>query len=269
MVGFTIKSLCLYKIFIIYLLLVIASCSKNDISLPCLPSDLGKNVLVYYPFSNGILNNIISPTNHLINMNKVRFTEDRDNHPNCAVLFDKNYNQYLTTDAIFFNEYQSKSFSISLWYKPLDEKSDFELLIGRSDSGISCPDKHGEWSVGLYDCRRAVASINKKSIWSETDTIWLNQNISGPQKCEIEIKNNTSLWKHLVFTYKNESRKLYINGILQKTVQSNECGDISENIGDLIIGKYYTGCIDDVIIFNKELTFKEVSEIYNSESCCY
>jgi hypothetical protein len=40
------------------------------------------------------------------------------------------------------------------------------------------------------------------------------------------------------------------------------------NMGDLIIGRFFNGTIDDIAIFNKELTQEEVLELYSIESCC-
>jgi hypothetical protein len=36
----------------------------------------------------------------------------------------------------------------------------------------------------------------------------------------------------------------------------------------LFIGKDFTGCIDDVIIFNKKLSQSDVDVLFNLTTCC-
>jgi hypothetical protein len=43
---------------------------------------------------------------------------------------------------------------------------------------------------------------------------------------------------------------------------------IFNNIGDLFIGKGFTGVIDDVILYNRELTVAEVKQLQNLPVCC-
>ncbi len=67
--------------------------------------------------------------------------------------------------------------------------------------------------------------------------------------------------------------KIYRNG----TLQSSSTGDVncgsgvvtSLDIGDLFLGKDYTGKLDDVIIFNKTLSQSEINDLFALETCCY
>jgi hypothetical protein len=40
------------------------------------------------------------------------------------------------------------------------------------------------------------------------------------------------------------------------------------NFGDLFIGKGFTGIIDDVILYNRELTVAEVKQLQKLPACC-
>lgn len=249
-------------------IITVISCSKSS-DLTCIPSSLNDNVIAFYPFSNGSLNDQSGAGHNLINQNTVLFGADRNNNASCAAKFDQMKKQFFKTDGNFTNEMQNKSLSISMWYRPEGSIGGYELLMGRSlTDKISCPDKYGEWSLGLYDCRKAVGSINQRSVWAEKDLIWLDTTALGLNKCNIEFENNSNVWKHIVFTYSNDQRKLYINGVLQNTQQGSGCGIDSKNQGDLFIGKFYTGYIDDVILFDKELTQADVKNLFNMEACC-
>ncbi len=129
---------------------------------------------------------------------------------------------------------------------------------------MSCPDRMGQWAVGLYDCRRAV--------FGRTNSVWDQQiSLSG---CVDEIQLRTGTWSHLVATFnlQNLEMKIYRNGILQNTSTGNTtCASgipTYQDIGDLYVGKDFTGKIDDIILFNKSLTQQEINSLLNMGSCC-
>jgi hypothetical protein len=43
---------------------------------------------------------------------------------------------------------------------------------------------------------------------------------------------------------------------------------LAQDIGDMFIGTAYTGRIDDILIYNRELSALEVTELFNLEPCC-
>lgn len=255
--------------FYLLLLSILAISCEKDVMIDCIPDNLDNSVMAFYSFSGGSLKDQSGNQRDLTNVNGVLFDEDRFGNPNCAVRFKNTLNQELFTDGRFTNNFHNKSFSISLWYNPDTAFENYELLIGRSDSDkFACPSKYGEWSIGLHDCRRAVASINKNSAWAQIDTVWSNENILGHLKCGIERENNTNIWKHVVFTFKDRRISIFINGILHNTKTGDGCGLNSENIGDVILGRNYSGFIDDVALFKKELNENEVLQLFNTEPCC-
>lgn len=254
------------------LLTTICSCNKdldneNLIEIPCLPQSLSNSVLAFYPFSNGTINDISGNNHHLINITTAKPTSDRNANDSCAYEFDNlpNSSEYLTTSATSFLNGLSE-FSISLWYQPKDTSrndAQFESLINRG-LGESCPDRNGQWSIALYDCRKAV--------FGRTNSVW-DKNITNFD-CQQEINARTDIWHHLIVTYKQNGMemKIYRNGILQNFSSGNgNCNSGTpsyQDIGDLYLGKDYTGKIDDVIIFNKTLNQQEVNILFNLETCC-
>lgn len=74
----------------------------------------------------------------------------------------------------------------------------------------------------------------------------------------------------MVVTCKGTILKLYINGILTTYIGGTGCNPptTTQNIGDLIIGKGYNGLIDDIVMYNKNLSTTEISQFYNLAPCC-
>ncbi len=136
----------------------------------------------------------------------------------------------------------------------------YEVLVGRGQ-GLKCPDRVGIWSLGLFDGRLAVFGYNN-GVWAKP---------LSPINSGREIVEQTDKWHHVIAIYNHGTNKLYFDGVLSETDSKNaDCGknNFPLNVGDLFIGKYYTGIIDDIIIYNRELTQSEVSQLYNLRPCC-
>jgi hypothetical protein len=259
-----------FKLFIFSALFII-SCNSKKLDT-CFPDSLSEHIVAFYGFQNKSLNDISGNNNHLLNINSVEFGEDRDGNPNCAARFSNEPDQFLTTSGSFLDDLPDRAFSVSLWYYAEGVESDFELLLGRARHDtflLSCPDKYGEWSVALYDCRRAVGSVHKKAIWEEKHAIWDDTTTLNINRCKFESDFYSDKWKHIVFTYRNDCRRIYIDGVMQETLQAiGTCGRHSENLGDLYIGHFFTGRIDDVVILDKEVSQDEVTQLFHFTPCC-
>lgn len=259
------KSICTL---LLIMSIALVSCNKLEKKAPCLPKGLGKSVVAFYTFSNGSLNDISGDNLDLTNPTTASPTTDRDGNSNCAYIFNNSTisAEYLTTTSTSSLN-NLDEFSISLWYQPLDTSrtgGSFETLINR-DLGRSCPNRNGQWSVSLYDCRRAV--------FGRTNSVW--DRLITTSDCKQEIIERTDVWAHLVATFKKDGdeMKIYRNGVLQdSSTEIADCGYSGQpdyqDIGDLFLGKDYTGKIDDVIIFKKTLSQQEVNSLYNMETCC-
>lgn len=93
----------------ITLLSIVYSCEKhpqNDEKkyIPCLPTSLTANVLAFYPFSNGTVNDLSGNQNHLVNTTTAKSTSDRNGNDSCAYEFVNlpNSTEFLTTSATNF-----------------------------------------------------------------------------------------------------------------------------------------------------------------------
>jgi hypothetical protein len=238
------------------------SCCKKTIEpASCLPTNLQNGVIAFYPFSNSSLKDFVNNHN-LTNTTTAKPSSDRSGNLKCAFEF-KNLpsgNEFLHIKNPIFLDNISE-LSISLWYMPLDTNrcsGSYEGLAQR-DSCITCH-KRGQWSLGLYDCRRATFGMNNSAIWDSYKDI---------EDCTPTYYANK--WHHLVVTFKNNKVQLFRNGVSTTDLSSNfdgtNCPYIN-NFGDLFIGKGFTGVIDDVILYNRELTVAEVKQLQNLPACC-
>lgn len=83
-------------------------------------------------------------------------------------------------------------------------------------------------------------------------------------------------WHHVVGTKNLTSISIFVDGILKSSAPYNITNDI-ENSGYIGIGHYgtpgidyyFNGSIDDVMIFNRELSNSEISALYNSTANQY
>lgn len=253
------------KLFYGCLLLILSSVHSVFPQQNCnVPTNLYNGLLAFYPFSGGSLNDFSGNNRHLTNPTGAVSATDRFGSTDCAYSFANfpTFNDdYLTfTNPTFLDGLSA--FSVSVWYKAEDPNRDpgvFESVVSR-DTGLSCPDRNGQWSIGLYDCRIAV--------FGRENSVWENYTFTN---C---VPDNTGMWKHAVATYDltTDTMKFYINGNLEgMEVGPANCGftPVSLDIGDLFIGKYFNGLIDDVYIYDRELTANEVVQLYQlTNSCC-
>jgi hypothetical protein len=243
------------------------SCHEDEIvfSSECYPDHLREGVLASYSFSNGSLENGTTFNADLVPNAGPIPTQDRFGNPNCAYYFDTNpsFPTLQTSNTSFLNDLHQ--FSVSLWYQPQDSfinGGTLEGLLGRNKTQDHCPDRIGEWSIGLHDCRRLVFGHNN-SVWED---------IPLPQEgCQELFYSLTGAWHHAVAIYTDDYYKLYKDGILQDSVSGlAACPDlhVAEDVGNLIIGYKFTGKIDDILIYNRALSATDVLELYTSDPCC-
>jgi hypothetical protein len=166
------------------------------------------------------------------------------------------------TGPSFIDNITSSDFSVSLWYRPVGGRpmGAYELLIGRGTpaSTLSCPDTWGDWSIGLYSCRKAVAGYDMNSTWQTTGMA------CGPFMASV-----TGLWHHLALVQNGGVRTLYVDNMPYATL-TGPCGAMHANIGDLMLGRDYTGDLDDIVIYNRALLPSEVNDLMHlTEACCY
>lgn len=246
------------------------SCKKDKVTgnAGCIPANLVNNVIAFYPFAGGSLNDASGNNHHLLNSGAAVPASDRNGNPNCAYAFS-NYplgNAYLVFPNPAFLD-NLNAFSVSLWYEPTDTfrgGADYEALISR-DSFWNCPFRYGQWSVSLNICKRAFFGR----------TQWLAE---ADDSCANGISAKLNQWHHLVATYNSagDLMALYSDGVLQGTNNGNyDCGPSGfpsfatvQDLGALFLGMHYNGNLDDVVILDKAVNQQEVNGLFNMGSCC-
>lgn len=242
--------------------------TPSDIT--CIPVAVRTGILAFYGFGNGSINDLSGNAHHLSNATLASPAEDRAGNPSCAFRFHNfsNPGERLTTTQSAFLDGLAQ-FSVSLWFKGEDSTRPggiFESLISR-DTGYGY-DRYGQWSLALYDCRRPVSGWNN-NVWDTTglqpmDTLM----------CQRLVHQNTGIWHHLVATYDKSSggiMKLYKDGVLQGVVYGSPVlfpPPAAKDLGDLVLGARYNGCLDDVILYNRVLDQTDVQTLFGLPACC-
>ena len=259
MKTFLLKSLALFT-----LTLFVFSCEKEEVSnLNCLSPGQQNGLIAFYPFNSGSLLDESQNGNDLYNTTGASSTTDRSGNTNCAFEFDNGSTaeEYLERpNASFLNDLNS--FSLALWYCPLDTSryaGNYESLVSRGDQW-RCSDKNGEWSLGLYDCRKAV--------FGHANSVWAN---SGNKSCGDAIINFTDQWQHVVAVKDQTTFSIYYNGVLhERETGADECtnSNQSQDLHTFFLGKAYTGKIDDVLLYDRAISAQEITDLQTLGACC-
>ena len=115
---------------------------------------------------------------------------------------------------------------------------------------------------------------------SYTMTRWSSDNFvlwrPVTQAGRIDVRSSTlerDKWYHIVGVYDGKEARSYLNGKLDKTVKEGGGGKLGRADLPLVIGgdpkfggrpSWFEGMIDEVLIFSKVLTEKEIGEIHRS-----
>ena len=239
----------------IYLFLTLCLIFMSQYTVAQVPSYVPTDGLVgYWPF-DGNANDASGNGNNGI-VNGATLTSDRFGNTNSAYSFFNNY--ILVPSSTLFD---SNDLSISMWVSSSNIERQFALIRLTYDNasnehfGIGFNDdlQYGVSVIAKYDnpnCQRSVGWVKNE-----------------------EIKNITDENFHLVVgTINGNTMKLYIDGLLEKTLISPESQTSSCWNGDLQIGRnwnqftdYFQGKIDDIGIWNRPLTQEEITDLYESE----
>ncbi len=136
----------------------------------------------------------------------------------------------------------TKGLTISAWIKP--EGDSYFGVAGRSNTSNS----NNSWMIGGGLTSGITFQMWKNYTYSETPLLF-------------------NEWNHIVGTCDGTVMRIYQNGVLQPDSCLNVSVPTDTTISPLYIGKtlnngYFTGAIDEVMIFNRGLNAAEVNSIY-------
>ncbi len=101
--------------------------------------------------------------------------------------------------------------------------------------------------------------------------LWLNDGINSGEAVSSNININVGEWVHVATTKNGQTYKLYINGNLaitktivsSPTINTLHISNLERN--NILEGYYFDGSINDIRIWNKELTQSEINTNINAE----
>ncbi len=191
----------------------------------------------WWPF-DGNGNDLSVNANNATNFGAT-FVTDRNGNPNSASSFD-GVGNYMEVTIPSFALAENGSFTYSVWLKKQAQTSPgVVLMIGTNTAGnfISLIQGMNETQFGTN---------KQQSAW-----IWLS------------CPHTLNAWDHYVATYNAGIMNLYKNGAFQGTTTYTYTGAATANMplyfGKGVGGNNYTGDLDDVGIWNRELTLTEIS----------
>lgn len=218
-----------------------------------IPSYVPSNGLVgWWPF-NGNANDESGNGYHFINTN-VTFGNDRNNNPNSAALFSGS-NSQLVTQTTFSQFTNAPQQSYSFWFKNVN--SNWRFLMNYANASTT------RFSL----CPNTLAST--KSIAVRGSSGCLNCGAPGGG-FDFNSPGLQSGWHHILVNIGATSYSVFYDGVNIGTQAHSgfNCLDASFRFilgNDILCSpEFYNMMMDDIAVWNRELTPTEITNLYNS-----
>lgn len=183
--------------------------------------------------------------------NGVQYVEDRKGEAKNSAYFSGNNSN--KTNIILPKDLQlSYQFTISMWIKP-----DASMGENGNVGNYECLSKWGGAGPGIASW---AFGINKNS-YIFLATYNSNSDVRSAEIKKIEI----SQWQHIAVTFYNGSAIFYLNGTFLSEatgIQIPQFSHVAASIGARQdFGSKYHGAIDDIYIFDRQLTDAEILKL--------
>lgn len=212
--------------------------------------------VAYFPF-NGSTDDASGYGNHAVAMGAVP-TEDRHGNPAGAYLVGSiGHLEAPDSDSLDITE----AYSLSVWIRQDEMISILGTIAGK---GLNTAYSASVYYGGSYVCPDPAAERRIQVSVGGATNGW----VDGPF-----FDCGTAEWRHVVVTVGtqpggNHPASLYVEGIYIGT--TSMMGTFENNTAPLGIGKdgetpySFAGAIDDLRLYDRELTADEITELYNS-----
>lgn len=209
-----------------------------------LSAQISSGLVAHYPF-NGNANDE-SGNGHNGVVNGATLSTDRFGNLNKAYLFNGHGNFISVDNFPLLND----TFSYSAWIKV------------NGDNWINVIQSFGALGIDGSHTWNFCYNENGKSwdLWDRTNGSWYsNYNVSG----------NTLEWTHVVIVYSNNTEKLYVNDTIRNSrtvaLPIENGGNSTLLLGDNSVysTQSLNGLIDDVRLYNRELTPAEINTLFH------
>lgn len=211
-----------------------------------LAQSINDGLVGYWQFTNGGINDLSGSGNDGAN-NGASINSDRYDNPSGAYSFDGNTSIVLSNSSSLNI---TSNISIASWVKiPAGNGA---VILRGYDTGNSFAGYGFAIGIGC--------STGKLSFWSGDQGSWV---------CSSSIVSDDS-WHHVAITTDGVNASFYIDGNLDTTIP---CSNPNSYQGDRLIGNYQTstagsyfyGAIDELKLYNRNLSGAEISTLYSQE----
>ncbi|MFA5132768.1 MAG: LamG domain-containing protein [Candidatus Paceibacterota bacterium] len=166
-----------------------------------------------------------------------------------AYQFD-GYNDYVYTVSFNGQPTGNVPVTVEAWIKPAEFTRQHNFVCLGHDSAMAT-------AYGLYTTTDGKVAVGFSS--------WLGEAVGNTSL-------ETGLWYHIIGVYNGSTNKVYVNGLLDKTVNYSS-GNISA--GRMYVGVWcnyeasiktvqFNGSIDEVRIYNRVISSEEINASYNA-----
>lgn len=214
-----------------------------------------QGLIAFFPFSSNAKDSSNSKTHGTVS--NVNLTTDRYGNANCAYEFKGLTNSYIEFPATYV---KNMRYTYSLWAKinvvPQSGKIAFALNIGSTG---------GDQSLDIAN--NYLGSYNG---WLGGGYNTTSPNFGMQQSAPL----TTSSWRHIVCVRDSNNAKLYVDRVLVDSMGVN--GTINPSYGSGTVRAFigirndfsapFNGKIDDVIIYNRALSFQEVNQLFTDKT---
>ncbi|MCW5909049.1 MAG: HYR domain-containing protein [Chitinophagales bacterium] len=217
-------------------------------------SQVNDNGLVaHYKFDNNIADNTSNKNDGTI-IGKVVTAPDRFGNTCGAVHFD-GASGFITVPNSVSLQSATSSFTVAVWFR-IDNAT-----FGRMNAIIL--------SKGGQDAQLRVSLT--QNFATGVSNISLTGRIGGVDKNYQDHLLKNEKWHHLAVTHQDNWCYAYLDGRVIWQMMSKE--PVKSNAASVEIGRdttmkpsYFTGCLDDLRIYNRALSPAEINQLYNESS---
>jgi len=154
-----------------------------------------------------------------------------------------------TSEIVLGSWFTFQNFTISLWVNPNGTQNAYADIFDNNHTGHT-----------NFVCQQQNTSTNVYSMGATDGTNWSSV---------ADFTLISGIWQHIAFTFDGHYMRGYLNGILFSTggyISSILYTTQNFRIGNWgLDGRHWKGYIDELLIFNKTLTSREIKSIYQSK----
>ena len=212
-------------------------------------NDTAANTNIVKDLSSGGNNGVINPPSINVISKTLNSFPSLPNYPYVLSLNQQSSNHSYIIDSLFKNPKSSTdSISISLWYLRSFSVTTSEQCV-----------------IGMEKTNR-IQILEKDSVNGYSN---LYASYNGTPCTKISSKNINGLWHHVVLVRGTPITRFYIDNKLVDSLDDTKIQGIAG--GSFLVGannissptKFYSGYIGNLRIYNKALSFQEVSSLYS------